>query len=235
VNGRARGNGQSRRDTAGRLNMLACGQPLAFVESLFGPPALSRKHGEGLTEYVFYTPHALVQLLADDVVGTRRLSITVTDRRFALDVRDLTFDQADVHLGESKFWNLQEARSGRLLWIGAHRFSYVEAHHFGASGADQLYLFSFNDAGVGDFDHAALQEIGLTNLQEGVFGDEATKPEAHSAVNLHSFRSATTVNTLTVVGALAEPGLTQLMAHGADLDYVRVFRPSTTRTRDRRR
>ena len=205
----------SRSRTARRLNQLACGQPLDYVVSLFGPPVLSREFHDSMTEYVFYTPHALVQLLADAVSGTARLSITVTDEHFAFRVRDLTFGQADIRLGKSRFWNLLQEQTGQLIRSGAGRVNYVEEHDFGSLGADQSYLFAFNDAGVGDFDHGALQE-----------------PERlSSAGGLQSFRSATTINTLTVVGVSAEPGLTALLPHGVDLDYVRVFRPSTSRRR----
>ncbi len=206
--------------------MLACGQPIAYVISLFGPPALSRTHDGDLTESVFYTPHALVQLLSDEAIGTRRLSITVTDERFALRVRDLTFDQTDVRLGKSKFWNLTHDETGHVVDVGAGRLNYVEGHYFGEPGADQSYLFAFNDVGVGEFDDAALRGVGLTSLRDGIFADEPAPVDVQGADRLRSFRSATTINTLTVVEAAAAPALIRLLPHGIDRDYVRVFRPA---------
>jgi hypothetical protein len=217
--------------------MLACGQPIAFVESLFGPPALTRRHQMGplsLTEHVFYTPQALVQVLADEAIGVRRWSITVIDDRFTFRVRDLTFGQTDVRLGKSKFWNLTHDETGHVLTIDAGRLNYVEAHDFASSGAGQSYLFAFNDAGVGDFDYAGLREAGLSAFADGVFADEPVEAEPGVSAGLRSFRSATTINTLTVVAAPVEAALLRLLPYGVDLEHVHVFRPSTARRRVRR-
>ena len=211
--------------------MLACGQPVDFVVSTFGPPALSRKHGWGLVESVFATPHALVQVLADEEIGVQRWSVTVIDERFTLRVRDLTFAQTDVRLGKSKFWNLTHDETGHVATIDAGRLNYVEAHQFGDAGAHQTYLFAFNDAGVGEFDYVALREAGVLRLTDGIFGSGSADMEPEAAAALRSFRSATTINTLTVLGASAPPELLTLLPHGVDLDYVRVFRPSTARRR----
>jgi hypothetical protein len=205
--------------------MLACGQPIALVASLFGPAVLRRKHPEGVTEHVFYTPHALVQILADDTAVTQRWSITVTDDRFPLRVRDLTFGQTDLRLTRSRFWNLTEEEGGQRLGTGACESCYVEAYGYGEAAANQRYLFAFNDAGVGDFDGEGLKESGLVRFQEGVFA-EHTDPHARAIVRLSTFRSSTSVNTLTVVGASAEPALTTLLPYGVELDHVRVFRPA---------
>jgi hypothetical protein len=211
--------------------MLACGQPIDFVVSMFGPPVLRRRHERGLVESVFATPPALVQVFADEEAGVRRWSITVIDERFAFRVRDLTFGQTDVRLGKSKFWNLTHNETGHVAAIDGGRLNYVEGHHFGEAGAHQTYLFAFNDAGVGDFDYVALREARLLRLTDGIFAAESTELEPDAAAALRSFRSATTINTLTVVGTPAEPELITLLPHGVDLDYVRVFRPSTARRR----
>jgi hypothetical protein len=222
---------RSRRSAASRLNTLACGQPIDFVVSTFGPPALRRTHDGGLTESVFATPHALVQVLADDAVGILRWSITVIDERFVYRARDLTFAQTDVRLGKSKFWNLTHDETGHVAVIDGGRLNYVEAHDFGAAGAHQTYLFAFNDAGVGEFDYVTLREAGLLRLMDGVFAEDSRELEPDAATALRSFRSATTINTLTVLGASAPPELLTLLPHGVDLDYVRLFRPSTARRR----
>ncbi len=216
--------------------MLACGQPIAYVESLFGPPALRREHDGALTESVFYTPQALVQILADEVVGTRRWSITVIDDRFAFRVRALTFGLTDVRLGKSRFWNLTHDETGHVIALGDGRRNYVEAHDFGNAGAMQVYLFGFNQAGVGDFDDAALRDVGLVSLIDGAFAAQESQLEPRAVAGLRSFRSATTINTLTVTEAFAEPALTTLLPFGVDFDHVRVFRPATARRqRDGRR
>jgi hypothetical protein len=222
---------RSRRSAAGRLNTLACGQPIDFAVATFRPPALRRKHDAKLTESVFATPHALVQVLADDAIGILRWSITVIDERFVYRVRDLTFAQTDVRLGKSKFWNLTHDETGHVAVIDGGRLNYVEAHDFGAAGAHQTYLFTFNDAGVGEFDYVALREAGLLRLTDGVFATDSGELEPDAAAALRSFRSATTINTLTVLGASAPPELLTLLPYGVDLDYVRVFRPSTARRR----
>jgi hypothetical protein len=218
------------------LNRLACGQPVAFVASLFGPAPLRRRHREGVTEHVFYTPHALVQILADDTAVTLRFSMTVTDERFSFRVADLTFGQTDIRLGRSRFWNLTEEEGGRLLGIGARGSAYLEAYGFGDDAASQRYLFAFNDAGVGDFDRVALEESGMSCLREGVFADGQTEAHPNAIVRLSTFRSSTSVNTLTVVAAAADPALTTLLPYGVDLEHIRVFRPiATSRKRAARR
>jgi hypothetical protein len=206
--------------------MLACGQPVAFVASLFGPAVLRRKHDEGWIEHVFHTPHALVQILADESAVTRRWSITVTDERFPFRVRDLTFGRTDLRLGRSRFWNLTEEEGGQLRGIAARGSTYTEAYEFGDLAANQVYLFAYNDCGIGDFDRQALQDSDLMNLAVGVFAHDSVAGQVQLIERLRSFRTSTTVNTLTVIGAIGEHSLATMLPYGVDLQHVRVFRPA---------
>jgi hypothetical protein len=134
---------------------------MAYVESLLGPPALSQRIRDELSEHIFYTPHALVQLMVDDTKGVARLSITVTDPRFRFTISDLSFGLMDVVLGKSRFWNVADRVDGRAIGLRARRFRYIEAFYFGNPGAYQQYLLSYNDAGTGPFDAAAVHQAGL--------------------------------------------------------------------------
>ena len=177
---------------------------------------------------MFHTPHALVQILADDSAVTRRWSITVTDERFAFRVRDLTFARTDVRLSQSRFWNLTEEEGGQLLGIAAGGSTYAEAYEFGDVAANQVYLFAYNDAGIGDFYRQALQESGLSSVTAGVFAPDWAGGQAELVERLRSFRTSTTVNTLTVIGAAGERSLATLLPYGVARDHVRVFRPLKT-------
>jgi hypothetical protein len=229
----------SRWQTSRRINRLACGMTLSYVESLFGVAALARAQPEvNLTEHVFYTPHAFVQVLidADDVVV--RFSITVTDDRFRFRTRDLTFDLVQLRLGKSRFASLDRLPSdGYQVSLGARRFSYVEAHSFGNPGAYQQYLLAYNDSGIGTHAIGLVHQLGLIGQRSGVFADDGSATAGGSAhvAQLDEFRQKTVVNTLTVVAGLARPDLCKIMSAGVDMDHVRVFRPSGSQRRRQRR
>jgi hypothetical protein len=83
----------SRRDLAKRLNQVAAGVTTRYLEERFGAPAFVRASripmvrpdgtvGGPLTEQVYRTRHAWLQVLVDEQDAVVRFSITVTDPRF---------------------------------------------------------------------------------------------------------------------------------------------------------
>ena len=195
---------------------------------------------------VYYTRHAWVQVLVDTDDAVVRFSITVTDRRFRFQIRDLTNHQLTATLGHTTFADAgtQLEPQGQSLRIGAHNREYAEAYWFGNPGNYQWYVLSHNDAvGVGTFTWSVSGhgmpsfQIGVLESQDGTLRHPAPTPD-----DLAAFRAKTTINTFTVLGpwhaptdgsplgesSLAEP-------RGPDSNQVRVMVPTPRERRLRRR
>jgi hypothetical protein len=134
----------SRRDVASRLNPLAAGVTTRWIEERLGPPAFVRSVGrptvvgrQAVTELIYRTRHAWVQVIADAEGAVIRFSITVTGPKFAFRTRDLTLNHLRVKLGRSRFADIQTSFAepeGFSLRIGAHNREYSEAYYFGNPG-----------------------------------------------------------------------------------------------------
>ncbi len=82
----------SRRDETGKLNRLACGVTVDYVDSLFGPPPFrfsgpvdKAAQAPGVTllsERIYRLKHAWLRVTAGFDGSVRAFSITVTDPRF---------------------------------------------------------------------------------------------------------------------------------------------------------
>jgi hypothetical protein len=244
----------SRRDLAKLLNQVAAGVTTRYLEERFGAPAFVRAsqvrvqrpdltftHAP-VSEQVYRTRHAWLQVLTDEHDAVIRFSITVTDPRFRFQIRDLTVYNLDVKLGHTRFSSIQRDPDGRSLWIGARRYGYSESFYFGNPGNYQHFVLSKNDAGVGSFGFLALPADIGGFYQDGFLqlGDVGGAPPPGipvfdpAAPYAKGFRSETTIDTLTVLGAdygtatLAEP-------RGPDADYVRVLSSSAWELRQLRR
>jgi hypothetical protein len=242
----------SRRRLSNRLNQLAAGVTLRWMEDRLGDPAFVRefrppgiKGRLGLRELVYRDRHAWIQVLVDEHEAVARFSITVTDPRFRFPISDLTFGNMTAKLGRTTFSGIrsQLEQQGQSLRMGAHNFEYAEAYWFGNPGNYQWYVLSHNDAGTGNFDFTVSERV-RPMFQDGVLKSEDTdypKYDFHSE-EAAQFRAKTTVNTLTVLGpwrtdaqagesvrmSLAEP-------RGPDSNQVRVLVPDSRERRQRRR
>jgi len=234
----------SRQDVTRRLNQLAAGVTTRWVEERLGAPAFVRGVDLGtvagrqaMTELIYRTRHAWVQVLADRDGAVVRFSITVTDPRFGFKTRDLTLGHLAVKLGHSRFADIRTSfgePEGYGLRVGAHNYEYSEAYYFGNPGNYQHYVLSYNDCGAGIFDSSVGD--GPQWCQDGVLkfngpprpGHPEFDPKASYAAK---FRANTVINTLTILGPwreladLAEP-------RGPDTNYVRVLLADS---RERRR
>jgi hypothetical protein len=240
----------SRRLLAVRLNQLAAGVTIRYVEERLGAPAFVRtmplpsgqtadQSGRTLREQVYHTRHAWVQVLTDQDAVVR-FSITVTDPRFHFQVQDLTFGHLEARLGRTRFSGIRTVYQpeGRSLNIAARRYEYSESYWFGNPGNFQRYVLSHNDAGSGHFGFSILQH-GPGWCQEGSLRfDEppAVIPPAFDsdADYARQFRGETTVNTLTILGP-ARPLAELAQPRGPDADYVRVLVPGARERRKMRR
>ena len=245
----------SRRDLAKRLNQVAAGVTTRYIEERFGAPAFVRPSetpvqrtdmeltGVQATEQVYRTRHAWLQVLTDEHDAVIRFSITVTDPRFHFQIRDLTVNQLDVKLGHTRFSGVQPNPDGRSLWVGARRHGYSESFYFGNPGNYQRFVLGKNDAGVGGFGYSALPDDISHSHQDGFLkiADDGYGPPSPGMPRYdpatpyaRAFRSETTINTLTVLGADYGP-MTLANPRGPDADHVRVLISGPWELRQRRR
>jgi hypothetical protein len=238
----------SRRALARQLYQLAAGTTIRWVEERLGTPAFTQEFQAlpDTREMVYYTRHAWVQVLADKDDAVVRFSITVTDRRFRFQVRDLTNHQLAAKLGHTRFADAgtELEPQGRSLRIGAHNHEYAEAYWFGNPGNYQWYVLSHNDAvGVGNFTWS-VNGHGLSSFQIGEleFRDGTRQHPAPTPEDLAAFRASTTINTFTVLGPRRAPtdgsplGKSSLAEpRGPDSNVVRVMVPTERERRLRRR
>lgn len=115
--------------------------------------------------------------------------------------------------------------SGVRLNIGARRFEYTEVYYYGNPGGYQHFIWSFNDAGVGDL--AAFGELSQASIyrhSDGIFVGEHGV-ESRLPTEIQNFRAQTSPNTFTVIGPTGKPlGLEQEGWIGIDKDRVRTLR-----------
>ena len=240
----------SRRDVTSRLNQLASGVTTRWIEERLGAPAFARgahlgsvPGGEAVTELIYRTRHAWVQILADRDGAVVRLSITVTDPRFRFGIRDLTNTQLDVKLGHSRFADIRTSYGepeGHSLRVGAHNYEYSEAYYFGNPGNYQHYVLSFNDIGAGNFDASA--GGGPQWCQDGVLLSKGSPNSDDPGIPIFDpkasyaerFRSRTTINTLTILGPWRKPS-NLAEPRGPDSHHVRVLLADPRERRRRQR
>lgn len=242
----------SRHRLSSRLNQLAAGVTLRWVEDRLGDPAFVREFRPpdatgklGMRELVYRDKHAWVQVLVDEHEAVVRFSVTVTDPRFRFEVSDLTFGNLTAKLGRTTFSGArsQVEPQGYSLRIGAHNFEYAEAYWFGNPGNYQWYVVSHNDAGTGNFDFTVSSRVP-PGFQDGVFNSENL---GYSEFDFYKeeaaqFRAKTTINTLTVLGpwrtdAQADEAVRMSLAEprGPDSNQVRVLVPDSRERRHMRR
>ena len=97
----------SRKDYTRRFNQLATGVTIRYVEERFGAPAFVRDFDVcgvmKLTEQLYHTRHAWLQILTNEHDAVVRFSITVTDPRFHFHILHLTVGQLEAEIGRSHF------------------------------------------------------------------------------------------------------------------------------------
>jgi hypothetical protein len=245
----------SRRGLAKLLNQVAAGVTARYLEERFGAPAFvrgseTRAQSVGMTvgavrmtEQVYRTRHAWLQVLTDEHDAVIRFSITVTDPRFHFRTRDLTNYTLDVKLGRTHFSSVPADPDGRSLWAAVRRHGYSESFWFGNPGNSQRYVLSKNDAGVGSFGFSALPD-GISHSYRGgilmtvdpayMSPPPGTPPYDPAAPYATNFRSGTTINTLTVLSADYGP-MALAAPRGPDADFVRVLVSGPWELRQRRR
>ncbi|MDQ0032247.1 ETEC_3214 domain-containing protein [Arthrobacter bambusae] len=142
----------SRRELKRRLSKMVVGVTSDHVRSLFGVPIMQNKlHGiEDCTDYVFMSDHAWI-VTREQNGAVVAWSITVTDRRFAMDLRDLTFGLVSGKLGHSTFAEVVEQPAGQYEERGAANYTYAERTYFGRPSAYQSFVFAYNNEGIGTF------------------------------------------------------------------------------------
>jgi hypothetical protein len=102
-----------------------------------------------------------------------------------------------VRLSKTRFRELGQPMklSGGM---GAHTFSYWEAHWLGNPGNYQYYVFGVNDAGAKAFDSASVLFPPESNWEVHWRDDAGT--DFHAVSHLASFRRAAVINTYAVIG-----------------------------------
>jgi hypothetical protein len=203
------------------LNRMACGVPLDYVDSMFGPAVLSRKK-EGRVYRTYRAKEALIFVTAPDKEdGVDAYAITLRRRSFRFNTSQLTSGQLVVQLPKDKFSTAPEdLRQGSRVEIGARRFGYVETFYFGNPGKYLQFALAYNDAGYGMFVlPTGCAGWACGNLKH--FGGSSAGHEPTEDV-ITAFRAANTINTLAVVASDASFELLMNFASlGVDYDAIR--------------
>ena len=188
----------SRWELKHRLAKMVVGVTNDHVRSLFGVPIMQHESPglEDSIDYVFRTDHAwIVARIRHGAVTA--WSITVTDRKFKIDLQDLTFGLVHGKLGHSTFAEVVERPTGKYEERGAATYAYAESTYFGRPSQYQTFVSMHNLEGVGVFKHS-----GQDVVASGAFaiaGRAVGDPEL-----LEETREATTVNTFYSCGLSAE-------------------------------
>jgi hypothetical protein len=223
----------SRRKLVGQIDKLSCNVQTAYVDGLLGPPLFVRK-SDNATERVYLTPHAYVQIVADDGDSVVWWAVTTTDKhfkpRFYLPPMSLDDTGWRVQLNKSSFTDLASSPLGVRWEVGARRFRVVESYYFGNPGHYQRYLVAYNDAGVG--------AVHVDDKRPPInYGDLMSRPEESMTPNdqpiledyastFRADRGGTVVNSFGVMRPSAGDAETELLRQwglGPDLDYIRVL------------
>lgn len=184
----------SRWELKRRLAKMVVGVTNDHVRSLFGVPIMQHKsHGiEDCIDYVFMTDHAwIVTRVQNGAVVA--WSITVTDRKFKINLRDLTFGLVEGKLGHSTFADVVERPSGQYEERGAANYTYAERKYFGRPSAYQSFVFAYNNEGIG-----TCSSSGQDVVASHPFVPIGT--QRGDVEQLEGVRRATTVNTFLSCG-----------------------------------
>ncbi|WP_139006432.1 ETEC_3214 domain-containing protein [Arthrobacter crystallopoietes] len=186
--------GGSRRELKRRLAKMAVGVTDEHLRSLFGVPIMQRTSYtvEFAINYVFRTNHAWIvaQVESGAVLSW---SITVTDPKFKVNLRDLTFRLVGGTLGHSTFAEVVEKPNGMYEEQGAATYAYAESAYFGRPSLYQTFVFMHNQEGVGSY-----KSSGQSVVASGPFTEN--KFPTGDLEKLEDVRKATTVNTFYACG-----------------------------------
>lgn len=184
----------SRSRLAKQLSKLVVGVTSEHVRSLFGVPIMQRT-SPGVDEAVdciFQTRHAWV-VTRERNSAVIAWSITVFDRKFKIDLLELSFGLVGGTLGRSVFSGVVEKPGGYSEMRGASTYAYAEYTYFGRPSAYQSFVFMYNTEGIGTF-----KESGQSLVATKKFA-EAGKPIGNVDM-LEETRKRTTVNTFLSCG-----------------------------------
>jgi len=248
VRARWRTTAGSRRRLQHALNKLAAGMPAENLEGLLGPCAIRCWGAPGLRQQIYLTKHAIVDAYIEPELNTViAFGITVSDRRFVLEIDRLTFGTfAGIRLGRSSFAQLAAIRrshhnDGVSWWNGARDFGYAEAYWGANPGGYQRYVFGWIRTGTGHLSFDQVPTLPTPGLATGMFAapDNATSeigapatqaPEVFDADAWKWFRAGTTINTLQILGPGWPDVRTRPGVHG---DITRLLRDPPRTFEDR--
>lgn len=186
--------GGSRRELKRRLAKMALGVTENHLRSLFGVPIMQGTAfmPQSAINYVFKTNHAWIvaQVESGAVISW---SITVTDLKFKVDLRTLTFGLVGGILGHSKFAEVIEQPNGMYEERGAATYAYAESTYFGRPSLYQTFVFMHNQEGVG-----SSKVSGQSLVASGPFTDSVNPRGVRE--ELEEVRKAATVNTFYACG-----------------------------------
>jgi hypothetical protein len=220
----------ARRKLARGLNRLAAGIPSESLESLLGPCSL-RRQLDGVPTFnqqIYLTKSACVDAIIETATNTvTAFAITVRDRRFRFNTKQLSFGLIDVTLGQTTFAQISGPPGhpwSVRWWDGARDAGYAEHYYLGNPGGYQNYILAHVRTGVGPlaYDQAPKEVRG--GYDTGRFaGSQPVVGEPPDGPDWSSFRSGTVVNTLQVLGP-GWPPSDELPRPGVHGDIIRVLR-----------
>lgn len=162
------------------------------VRSLFDVPIMQHKSPglEDSVDYVFMTSHAWIVSRVQGGAVTA-WSITVTDPKFKINLRDLTFGLVDGKLGHSTFAEVVEHPNGKNEERGAATYAYAESTYFGRPSLYQTFVFMHNLEGVGNYKQSGQDFVasGEFNIAGSAMGDPAQLEETRKATIVNTFYS----------------------------------------------
>ncbi|SDE22799.1 hypothetical protein SAMN04488581_3618 [Mycolicibacterium neoaurum] len=217
-----------RRAQATKLDRLACGSSIAFIETHFGAAQFITY--ENLREqrtYRLFGAWVMIEISDDRVIA---YSITITDRRMWYRTDRLTRGFVDVKLGKDKFRQPDEHCDGEQYWMAAYRWGYARTYYIGRFGAYLRFILSHNMTGVGDFDVGNIAQAG--ELSSGAFSADFDQ------IDVRIPATGITANTLTVIHPEAphQEFLSRII-HGPDESHVKmataIVSPNDTTARGR--
>jgi hypothetical protein len=185
----------SRRQLSKRLSKVAVGVTLDYVKSLFGTPLMQKDayNVAGAVDYIFMTDHAWIvaRIRSGEVLAW---SVTVTDKRFKVDLGNLTFGLVKGKRGRSRFSDVVEQPSGVVEEVGSVSYAYAERTYFGRPSAYQSFVFMHSMQGVGTFENGASTSV------VGTSPFFATDSQQSALESIRATRQSTTVNTFLSCG-----------------------------------
>jgi len=137
-----------------RLSEMAVGVALDYVKSLFGTPLMQKDvyNVAGAADYIFTTKHAWIvaRMRSGELLAW---SVTVTDKRLKVDLRNRTFCLVKGKLGRSPFPDVVAQPSGVIEEVGSVSYAYAERTYFGRPSTYQSVVFMHCMEGVGTFEN----------------------------------------------------------------------------------